>query len=107
MLKILLPGATNWLYVTQLEHVAFAADFAAAYGNEMTKENTQIVSRNPEINELIEKYQPQAVLFKDFMFQIFRVDSHFDCDGKITKQYIDEIERTCREPEKAEELIGW
>lgn len=107
MIKILLPGATNWLYATQLEHVAFAADFAKAYGHEMTKENTQIVSKNPEINELIEKYQPQAVLFKDFMFQIFRVDSHVDCDGKITKQYINEIERTCREPEKAEELIGW
>ena len=55
MLKILLPGATNWLYVKDME-LSFASVFANAYGHEMTKENTQIVSKNPETNELIKKY---------------------------------------------------
>lgn len=105
MLKILLPGATNWLYVKDME-LSFASVFANAYGHEMTKENTQIVSKNPEINELIKKYQPQAVDFERFMSQIDRTDSYFDVNKKLTQNHINEIEKTCREPE-VEELTGW
>ena len=105
MLKILLPGATNWLYVKDME-LSFASMFANAYGHEMTKENTQIVSKNPEINELIKKYQPQAVDFERFMSQIDRSDSYFDVNKKLTQNHINEIEKTCREPE-VEELTGW
>ena len=105
MLKILLPGATNWLYVKDVE-LSFASVFANAYGHEMTKENTQIVSKNPEINELIKKYQPQAVDFERFMSQIDRTDSYFDVNKKLTQNHINEIEKTCREPE-VEELTGW
>lgn len=106
MLKILLPGATNWLYATHLEHTMFFSDFAKVYGYEPTKENTQIVSKNPEINELIKKYQPQTVDFEKFAFQIFRTDSYFDVNKKLTQNHINEIEKTCREPE-VEELTGW
>ena len=105
MLKILLPGATNWLYVKDME-LSFASVFANAYGHEMTKENTQIVSKNPETNELIKKYQPQAVDFERFMSQIDRTDSYFDVNKKLTQNHINEIEKTCREPE-VEELTGW
>ena len=105
MLKILLPGATNWLYVKDVE-LSFASVFANAYGHEMTKENTQIVSKNPETNELIKKYQPQAVDFERFMSQIDRTDSYFDVNKKLTQNHINEIEKTCREPE-VEELTGW
>lgn len=105
MLKILLPGAANWLYVKDME-LSFASVFANAYGHEMTKENTQIVSKNPEINELIKKYQPQAVDFERFMSQIDRTDSYFDVNKKLTQNHINEIEKTCREPE-VEELTGW
>ena len=105
MIKIMLPGAKEWLYVKDME-VAYAKDFAKAYGYEMTKENTKLVSKNPEINELIEKYQPQAVDFEKFISQIDRADSSFDVYGKVTTQYINDIERTCRNPE-IEEIAGW
>lgn len=105
MIKIMLPGAKEWLYVKDME-LTFAKEFAKAYGYEMTKENTQIMSKNPEMNELIAKYQPQAVDFEKFMEQIDRADSYFDVTKKLTPNHIDEIERTCHEPE-VQELTGW